>query len=130
MEYSDKICLYCKKSFNRKKRKDGLLTRPSIYKIQKFCSQKCAKSSRIKPEGSKRKDGYVRVTIDGERRYLHRHVAEQKLGRKLRKKEHVHHIDGDKSNNHPDNLEIIEGTKHARYHYSQKLRDERGQFIC
>ena len=38
--------------------------------------------------------------------YEHRLVAEQKIGRRLRKGEQVHHIDGDRQNNHPDNLHV------------------------
>lgn len=36
----------------------------------------------------------------------HRLVMEQKLGRPLEDHEVVHHIDGNKQNNHPDNLEV------------------------
>lgn len=42
--------------------------------------------------------GYVRE---------HRLVMERKLGRRLTADEVVHHQDGDKSNNHPDNLELF-----------------------
>ena len=34
----------------------------------------------------------------------HRLVMEEKLGRYLTRKEVVHHVDGDRQNNHPDNL--------------------------
>lgn len=43
--------------------------------------------------------GYVRE---------HRLVMEQKLGRYLLPGEVVHHIDDDRGNNHPDNLELFE----------------------
>lgn len=36
----------------------------------------------------------------------HRVVMEQKLGRPLQRGEVVHHIDGNRANNHPDNLEV------------------------
>ena len=47
---------------------------------------------------------------------MHRVVAEEKIGRKLEKGEIVHHIDGDKWNNHPDNLEVMTQSEHARIH--------------
>jgi len=38
----------------------------------------------------------------------HRVVMEQKLGRLLQRGEVVHHLDGNRANNHPDNLEVYE----------------------
>lgn len=55
----------------------------------------------------------------------HRMVAEDKLGRPLRRSrdakvgEHVHHLDGNPANNHPDNLEILTKSEHHR-HESRK----------
>jgi len=50
-------------------------------------------------------------------RHIHRQIAEQMLGRKLHPGEVVHHIDGDKRNNSPDNLMILDSQKeHARLH--------------
>lgn len=53
-------------------------------------------------------------------RHEHRVVAERMLGRKLRKGEVVHHIDGNKRNNFPENLMVFESqAEHARYHAQQ-----------
>lgn len=49
--------------------------------------------------------------------YLHRHVASEKLGRWLRPDEHVHHLDGDKSNNTPDNLVVMTSSEHSHQHH-------------
>lgn len=50
-------------------------------------------------------------------RHTHRVVAEQMLGRSLRKGEVVHHIDGNKRNNDPSNLMIFKSqAEHAKYH--------------
>ena len=52
------------------------------------------------------REGY-KYFIDkhGREKALHRYVMECKLGRKLKSNEIVHHIDEDKLNNEPDNLE-------------------------
>lgn len=47
---------------------------------------------------------------------LHRVVMENKLGRLLRLDEHVHHRDGDRTNNCIENLEIVNPSEHARMH--------------
>lgn len=68
-----------------------------------------------------RKGGFV---------YQHRLVAEQKLGRLLRPGEVVHHIDGDKANNDPENLQVFPSNiEHMRLHlpgreYPQEWRDK------
>lgn len=56
-------------------------------------------------------------------RHEHRIVAEQKLGRPLIPGEVVHHIDGDKQNNSPENLMVFKSQKeHADWH---KKHDEK-----
>lgn len=68
------------------------------------------------------KDGYVRVYDPTHVRmttgglYEHIHVLEEKLGRPLHPWERTHHIDDNKSNNHPDNLEARTDAEHARAH--------------
>lgn len=54
-------------------------------------------------------------------RHEHRIVAEQMLGRKLLKGEVVHHIDGNKLNNNPDNLMVFKSQKeHAAWHANER----------
>ena len=49
--------------------------------------------------------------------YLHRVIAEQTIGRKLRPGELVHHRDGDKTNNSPENLVVCSSASvHRQYH--------------
>lgn len=55
-------------------------------------------------------------------KFVHILVAEAKMGRPLRKDEHVHHKDGDTKNPHPDNLlvlkdEIHNAVSNRQYHY-------------
>lgn len=54
--------------------------------------------------------------------YVHRKVLSEKLGRNLEDGEQVHHIDGDKTNNNPDNLELIDIREHTSKHH--KNRDD------
>ena len=54
-------------------------------------------------------------------KHEHRLVAEEKLGRPLRKGEVVHHIDGDYKNNDPNNLMILPSQReHAKLHSVHK----------
>ena len=52
----------------------------------------------------------------------HRAVAEQILGRPLRENEIVHHRDGNKRNNSPENLVVFSSqSEHAKHHMELKL---------
>lgn len=62
------------------------------------------------------RNGYLQVWVQGKRKYLHRLILEQELGRELKVTEQVHHIDHDKLNNSPDNLVVLSPAEHARYH--------------
>lgn len=70
------------------------------------------------PNGSGHIDqyGYRIINIDGKFQREHRLVMERTLGRKLRRDEDVHHLDGDKLNNDPENLQVIAHDEHARMH--------------
>ena len=75
-------------------------------------------------------NGYIRLNVSGRQFYEHRVVAEEKLGRSLLPGEIVHHVDGDRANNHPDNLQVLpSNSAHAHLHLTPdevKLRIEKG----
>ncbi|MFH5806046.1 HNH endonuclease [Alienimonas sp. DA493] len=55
---------------------------------------------------SLRPDGYIEVWCNGRKWLEHRLMMTWKEGRPLKRHEEVHHIDNNKTNNHPDNLEL------------------------
>lgn len=89
---------------------------------QRFCSQACAITAQRRASANKfltgetgrhlRKDGYARIirpiAINGKREpvYEHRVVMSRIIGRPLRSDEHCHHINGIRSDNRPENLEL------------------------
>jgi hypothetical protein len=63
------------------------------------------------------KSSYRKVSIGGGKtRDLHRVIMERALGRTLTADEVVHHIDGNKLNNSPDNLTVMSKKAHSRLH--------------
>lgn len=114
--YYKKECPVCNKDY---------LTRE---KKQKSCSYKCAgvrNSKRVSREnhhlwnGGKGKhiNGYITRRISKNTYVLeHRLIMEQHLGRKLREKEAVHHVNGDKTDNRVENLEVMSLSEHASLH--------------
>jgi hypothetical protein len=63
--------------------------------------------------------GYVVITI-GENVGRSEHVVtmEKQIGRRIRKNEVVHHIDGNRTNNHVSNLSLMTRNEHTRLHRS------------
>lgn len=61
-------------------------------------------------------NGYIAIMVDRKSKYEHRHVVEQHLGRPLTRGEHVHHINGDKTDNRLENLEVLSTAEHGRAH--------------
>ena len=54
--------------------------------------------------------------------YEHRYVARQIVGRRLKKSEVVHHIDGDKTNNSIENLMVFPSHSDHMKHHAEQAR--------
>lgn len=64
--------------------------------------------------GSTTRSGYRILYDKGQKRYEHQIIAEEMLGRPLENNEVVHHIDGNRSNNSPDNLVVMKRQEHDK----------------
>ena len=81
--------------------------------------------------------GYMRVRVpnhpfaqSGGWVHEHRLVMEEVLGRFLDPSEIVHHLDGDRLNNSPANLALVESNgAHVKVHDAERYRDALGRFV-
>lgn len=117
----------------------------------KYCSKECygksisGKNCRFYKDGRTKREGYVflkkkdhpKANCNG---YIKRSrlVMEDKLGRTLNRKEKVHHINGDKKDDRPENLEVLTNSEHTKKHIEQgdidvnsyEGKDSREKFTC
>ena len=75
------------------------------------------------PETYTDKNGYLRYSDSD---YLvHRRVMGKKLGRRLERGEIAHHINGNKLDNRPENLELLTAKEHYKRHVVPILQERR-----
>ena len=91
-----------------------------------FCNQEC-KLQYGEANGTSK---YRTTKVNGKTEYTHRVIAEKATGRKISKKENVHHKDEDKRNNDPSNLEILTTRDHALAHPQIKWDLERAKQLA
>jgi hypothetical protein len=116
--------------------KCGMAFHPWQGKPGRTCSRLCA--NRITgPESAAKRGDMQRGKGEGKTygkfmgRHLHRQVAESKIGRPLAEGEVVHHIDGNKLNNHPDNIAVLESQAvHARLESTGRYHSEATKLKC
>ena len=63
------------------------------------------------------KRGYIEGIVNGRCVKQHRWKMEQKLGRKLRPDEVVHHRNGDRADNRLRNLQLMTDSEHKSHHF-------------
>lgn len=111
-----------------KKRKFSDEWKKNISKAKLAHAEKFAVGVSLKPSG------YLEHTR-GKNKYRSVHVVimEEIIGRKLNSDECVHHIDGNKTNNDPSNLQLMTFKQHSAHHAKENLsklkRKQNGQFM-
>lgn len=115
---SELFCALCDSPFYRRLGEQDIGVR-----VRQFCSRRCYTEWRAIHRSP---ETYLKMG----KRHAHRVVAESVLGRRLREDEVVHHIDGDKQNNAPENLAVFpDQSHHARCHQGNMTGEELSRYM-
>lgn len=117
MAYRERTCVHC-----------GAVYQPS-RSSQKYCTTKCYGHAITGPahygwKGETFSQGRWFVSVNGKSILRARVVMEQKLGRPLLRSEVVHHKNGDKADDRPENLELKQTQAQHMKEHAKTFRSE------
>jgi hypothetical protein len=113
--------LSCNKPEFKEKMRNSRLGKSLSETAKEKLAERIGEKSPLWKGGITISSGYLQFTGskangDNAGKAIHTIIAEWIYGRKVKNGEHVHHIDGNKLNNNPENICILSASEHAKLH--------------
>lgn len=123
-----KKCPVCQKEFYVEQYRKDTAT---------FCSRSCLAKVHLKKYAIFRfqplnnpPHKYKYITINGKSVREHRYLMECHLNRKLKPEEHVHHVNGNSSDNRIENLIILSNSNHQKTEHALRQNQLTSNMVC